>query len=304
VRKGVPCLVLDFTDMRRTMGLTVDGILGFSAINRYAVTFDFEHEALELAENASARSLSSGAARVRFEMLGGQVLAPVRVDGGEPMPFIVDTGAWVTFVPARVGRKLDSPRRVPGVPFVGADGRALEAEAVRAKSLSVGSARVDRPVVLFATKGGVSDPSGLTLAGGDRGILGANFLRRFRVTLDYPRSEIVLEPVRARIGATPEETAEAEDGQSEFGLVGPGLVLRGESGVARVAAVVEGSSAARAGIGIGERVLAVDGRTMSADDIAQAGALLSGPAGSDVRVRLVSKTGRERTVRLTRAPLL
>jgi len=37
-----------------------------------------------------------------------------------------------------------------------------------------------------------ADPIGLTLGSGDRGVLGADLLTRFKVTLDYPRGELVL----------------------------------------------------------------------------------------------------------------
>lgn len=293
-RKDVSCLVLDFEEMRRSMGLKVEGILGYSALNRYAVTFDFALGTLELAQNAPPRSPGAGGARVRMEMLGGQALVQGSVEGGERNSFIVDTGSWVTFVPAAVGRKVAAVRRVPGVPFVGADGRVLEAEAVRARSISIGAARVDRPILLFATSGGGNDPVGLTLASGERGVLGANVLMRFRVTLDYPRSELVLEPQAAQPGLPA-----PDDGLAVLGLVGPGIVLRAESRGFKVRHVVAESPAARAGVKPGDRVLAVDDRALDGLGIAEAQQRLSGSTGSVVRLRLP-----DRTVRLTRAVLL
>ncbi len=293
-RRDVSCLVLDFEEMRRSMGLEVEGILGFSAFNRYAVTFDFVRGTLELAQNAPPRSPGVGGARVRMELLGGQALVEGSVEGGVKSSFIVDTGSWVTFVPAEVGRKVAAVRRVPGVSFVGADGRVLEAEAVRARSLSIGAARIDRPILLFATSGGGRDPVGLTLASGERGVLGANVLMRFRVTLDYPRSELVLEPQVPQPGLPA-----PEDGLAQFGLVGPGIVLRAESRGFGVRHVVAESPAARAGIKPGDKILAVDDQALEGLGIAEAQQRLSGSVGSVVRLRLA-----DRTLRLTRAALL
>ena len=66
-RQDVSCFVLDFAALLRVQGLDVDGILGFSALNRYAVTFDFEHGALELARTpaALARARAARACRCR-----------------------------------------------------------------------------------------------------------------------------------------------------------------------------------------------------------------------------------------------
>lgn len=297
MRNNVTCLVLDFAEMRSNMGLDVEGILGFSAMNKYAVTFDFAAGTLELAENARRRSPEPGGARVPMQLLGGQALVDGKVDGVPAGTYILDTGSWITFVPRSVARRVQSLRRVPGVPFVGADGRVLEAEAVRARSFAIGAARVDRPILLSATGGGASDPVGLTLASGDRGVLGANVLRRFRITLDYPRGELVLDP-------NPAGAKDAEEGLATFGLVGPGIVLEeGAKGlVART--VVPESPAERSGIRAGDRVLAVDGRALDGITAGQGQELLSGPEGSSVSVKVRGAAGGERTLALQRVKLL
>jgi len=291
VRKDVSCLVLDFGDMRQSMGLEVEGILGFSALNRYQVTFDFARGALEIAQNGARRTPGPGGARVPLDMLGGQALVPVKIDGIDAGTFILDTGSWITFVPADIGRKLATDKRVPGVSFVGADGRLLEAEAVRARSLSVGAARLDRPIVLYATSGGEKDPIGLTLASGERGVLGANVLRKFRVTLDYPRNELVLDPA---VRTQPEE-----EGIAQFGLIGPGIVLRATADGVAVRQVVVGSPAARAGIKAGDRIYEIDGHAVAGSDLFSAQQRLSGAAGTHVKVKL-----KDRTVDLARITLI
>jgi len=195
-RADVPCFVLDLGELRTSLGVPVEGILGFSALNRYAVTFDFARGALELAENAPLHVPGTGGARLPLDLLGGVVTIDGRVDGGEPIPFLLDTGSPRTFVPTRIGRSLAgaTARRPSHTSFLGADGRALEATEVHARSLALGNVRLTWQALLFMPGDHAQDPIGLTLGSGDRGVLGADVLTRFRVTLDYPRKEVVLEP--------------------------------------------------------------------------------------------------------------
>ncbi|MGH7725296.1 MAG: aspartyl protease family protein [Candidatus Eiseniibacteriota bacterium] len=297
-RTNVQCLVIDFSELRTGLGIPVEGILGFSALNRYAVTFDFALGTLELAENSPPQELGDGSARVRFEIVGGLPQIEARVDGGDPISFIVDTGAFRTFVPRTTGEAIATTARVPGIPFVGADGRALEGVAVRARSLTVGTAEVARPIVLYASSPATNDPVGITLASGDRGVLGSDILRRFRVTLDYPRSELVLEPP-GKGGVTRLDVEPETDG-----LIGPGLVPVREGTTYRVQAVIAGSPAERAGVRVGDRLIAIDGREIAGLSTSDVLSMLSGGRGTRVKVRV--RTGGEavRAVELERVDLL
>lgn len=101
---------------------------------------------------------------------------------------------------------------------------------------------------------------------------------------------------------TPQEAAAARVrrvGQSGLGL----RLAAGRGTEVRVAAVTAGSPAAAAGLRLGDRVLAVDGEAISARDLTLAAALLEGPAGSEVSLRI--ERGRRRlTLRLLRRPLV
>ncbi|MBL6456810.1 PDZ domain-containing protein [Belnapia sp. T6] len=100
---------------------------------------------------------------------------------------------------------------------------------------------------------------------------------------------------------TPEE-AEAARGR-RVGQVGLGLRLAaGRGGEVILATVGPGGPAVEAGLRPGDRVLAIDGQPISADDLATAALLLEGPAGTEVAIRL--QRGRRRfQVRLLRSLL-
>jgi carboxyl-terminal processing protease len=96
---------------------------------------------------------------------------------------------------------------------------------------------------------------------------------------------------------TPTEARQARErrvGQSGLGLR---LGVRGET--LAVVAVTPGGPAEEAGIRIGDRLVAVDGRRVGPRDPGLAAALLEGPEGSEVTLRL-ARGRRERDVTLVR----
>ncbi len=100
---------------------------------------------------------------------------------------------------------------------------------------------------------------------------------------------------------TPEE-AEAARGR-RVGQVGLGLRLAAGRGREVVlATTLPGGPAAAAGLRPGDRVLAVDGTPVTAEDLVGAAALLEGPAGTEVVLRL-QRGNRRFTTRLLRSLL-
>jgi predicted aspartyl protease len=292
-------IVLDLGPLRSGLRDDVEGILGFSALARYAVTFDFTNGTLELAENAEARVPGAGGARVPFRMIAGQVIVPVRVDGGPESGFVLDSGAWRTFLPPEIADRVDVPpaRRLPGIPTSGVSGPVLESEALRVRSLSIGQLEVARPIVLAAATADSASRKAFQTVTRARGVLGADVLRRFRLTIDFRRQELTLEP-RLRVA-----TAAREEDEKETAFVGPGVVLAAGT-PPRVRHVVADSPAARAGITVGDRVTSIDGAPtarLSGEGLRQR---LAGRVGSAVRLAVRDAKGGERVVELERALLL
>ena len=295
---GVRGIVLDLAGLSEALSTRIDGVLGVSSFARFAVTWDFERGVLEIAESRDPQASSPRGTRVPFTMAGGLVFVPVRVDGGAATDFVADTGAWRTFLSATLAGTVDNPpeQRLPGIPYSGVDGRRVETEALRLRSLEIGGLTVPRPIVLApSARDGTNDALGALTR--DRGVLGLDVLRRFRLTLDFPRQELLLEPVSASVPAG-DEPIDA--------FCGPGIALSpGEDGAgARVTRVLRGSPAAVAGVVIGDRVLAIDGRSVDQASATRLFELLAGPAGTPVSLRVRRADGGERTVKLVRALLI
>jgi len=140
------------------------------------------------AEMSSPAEVTPG--EVAFELASGgsAIVVPVRIDEHAPLRFILDTGATLTCLDAGVAKKLGlEPRTgVIGRGFgVGAEGTV---GMVAIDSLTVGSAVAED---LTACR---LDLQSLRGAGIHvDGLLVLNFLREYRVTLDFERRALKLE---------------------------------------------------------------------------------------------------------------
>jgi len=88
--------------------------------------------------------------------------------------------------------------------------------------------------------------------------------------------------------------------QIEGNFVGLGIELKGENGELQIVSVIGGSPAEKGGLRRGERIVAVDGRSLKNVPGDAAADLLKGAAGSTVMVEVVNASSQTRTVRLHR----
>lgn len=125
---------------------------------------------------------------VAFRLAGpndAALLVPVHVNGQGPMEFVFDTGATVTCVDESVAEELALPEVTVGTGVaIGARG-AEQVRIVRIDSMRIGTATADS---LLAC---VTDLDVLRAIGpGVRGLVGLNFMKPFRVTLDFQQEQV------------------------------------------------------------------------------------------------------------------
>jgi predicted aspartyl protease len=135
-------------------------------------------------------TLSPSSAKVKFRLAGGAqplILLPVEVNGEGPFEFILDTGAGTSLLSSELGKKLSV--KVIGSKQGQSAGGAISVSLAKVSSLAAGSAKVDDVDV------GLVDLShiGKTVGAKIDGDLGYNFLKHFRITLDYRNNEIRLD---------------------------------------------------------------------------------------------------------------
>jgi len=132
-------------------------------------------------------TLSPRSAKVKFRLAGGAqplILLPVEINGEGPFDFILDTGAGTSLLSSELGQKL-------GIKIIGSKegqsaGGAVSVSLAKVDSLAVGSARLVDVDVGLVDLSHIGKTVGVQIDGD----LGYNFLKHFRITLDYRANEI------------------------------------------------------------------------------------------------------------------
>jgi predicted aspartyl protease len=132
-------------------------------------------------------TLSPGSAKVKFCLAGGTqplILLPVHVNDRGPFEFILDTGAGTSLLTPELAKQLDV--KIVGSKEGQSAGGKVAVSLAKADSLAVGNAKsddVDLGIVDLAHVG-------KTIGAKIDGDLGYNFLKHFRVTINYRDCEI------------------------------------------------------------------------------------------------------------------
>jgi PDZ domain-containing protein/aspartyl protease len=277
--------VIDLGNLGNVFGEQMGGILGANFFSRFQLTIDYGTRTLTLAPPSTP--LPSGQA-VPLEITAGIPAVQARI-GEESFRMFVDTGASMTTLPARVAARLKVGKTRP-VAVLGADLKPVRLRATRLATLTAAGQTVPNLVVAYG-EAPEKGSSGSLLTDFANGLLGNNFLRRFRITLDYGRQQAVFAP-SPKAAAYPDEWTQ------------PGLVLApGDGDEAVIVTVHPDSPAAQAGLKPNDRVTALNGRPVKG---LNAFALLNALCGAEnTTVRLtVTRDGKPKTYVLKRVRLL
>jgi len=180
---GYELSTADLRPLEASLGVRVDGILGYEIFRRFVVTVDYEAKRLTLTLPESFRPTSKSAqvlpieVRDRWAFVKGELVLPGPVAVQDS--FLIDSGSSDA-VDHPIIMKLQS--RVAGTSGVGL-GAPIEGETAQATSFRLGRFAVPSPIVSCC---GATEATSR--------IIGNEVLRRFTVTFDYPSSRIFLTP--------------------------------------------------------------------------------------------------------------
>lgn len=141
-------------------------------------------------------TLKSPLIELPAHLIGNFLLLETKWDRSGPYRFLIDTGSSVTLVTPALVRRYPSkglpPPPSPRVRVTAADGAITELPAGWLGRLELGEAIFDDVPVLLHDCAAISAHLGVRIDG----VLGFPLFREIMLTLDYPRSRILLQPAR------------------------------------------------------------------------------------------------------------
>jgi tetratricopeptide (TPR) repeat protein len=224
--ESVPVYIRHFFDDKTP----IDGYLGLSVISKFIASVDYGDSIFMLRRPSESFSKDLWGIRIsRNEvqpMAPGVVEIPLRTTSsgflsGEvhlegvqrPLNFIIDTGASVSVVSERLAgeEELNNYLEPTRLRIYGAAGIADDVKSLLLPKVMLGTFTRERISAAVLDLEPVNETAGFT----QNGILGGNYLRHFRVSFDFQRGLIRLEPLSKKAkgsdGVRPEEHLEMNE---------------------------------------------------------------------------------------------
>src|SRR5438552_9559696 len=190
--EGVDVGIVYLGHIAKTIGTKIDGDVGYNFLKHFRVTIDYQTGEIRFDDPKRienfGRSTKSEVPMRLASLAKPLLLVDVHANGGGPFQFAIDTGTSTTAIAPELAQQLGL-KASPVGPLTTGDAQ-VNVTAGTLESFQVGRAGIDDLVVVVA-----DFFSMLSQAVGVRldGIVGYNFLRNFRVVIDYPGEKLRLE---------------------------------------------------------------------------------------------------------------
>lgn len=201
----VPVYIRHFYDSGKT---PIDGYLGLSVISNFIATLDYGDRSFTLRRNSdsylgqqqglifrNSTAQNSGIVEIPVRTTSSGFLSgEVQLEGIEkPQNFIIDTGASISVISEKLAQQEDLTNYIlpTRMRIFGAAGVAEDVKTVLLPKVTLGTFVRENINAAVLDLEPLNETAGFT----QDGILGANFLRHFRVSFDFQRGLIRLEPL-------------------------------------------------------------------------------------------------------------
>jgi hypothetical protein len=269
-------VIYNYGDFEKHEGRKIDGTLGVNFFHKYVVEIDYAGKQLSIYDHESFLYTGAGSV-IPLRILNGGTLAlfdaKIVAAAGQPAleaHLAVDSGTYSAlrlFRPFEEQHALTGDGRGQFASFGFGAGGEFRQVTGRVESVEIGGVKLSNPVADFST-----DTKGVTATSNYDGTIGGDILRRFTVTLDYSRGQMMLEP--------------NGDWSKPFDRNTSGLTLATDEGFKKVLVVhvVKRSPADVAGLHEGDSIGAVDGKSTPLYTFDQIRRLVESPGQHEVEV--------------------
>ncbi|MEW6733965.1 MAG: aspartyl protease family protein [Acidobacteriota bacterium] len=180
----------DINRIATAIGAKVDGDIGYNYLKFFQLTIDYQTHILRLTADPVKQS-SSVRREIKFKLakIGKPlIVVAATVNGKGPYQFAVDTGASTTVISLELAESLAlQSQAMPAM--IGAGG-TVQTSVSAIESLTIGDIEVNHLTVMISDFLSMLSQA---IATKIDGIVGYNYLKAFRVTIDYPNEVIRLE---------------------------------------------------------------------------------------------------------------
>src|SRR5712692_649127 len=177
--------IVDLAQIGKTIGAKIDGDLGYNFLKHFRVTIDYRDCEIRFDDPKRVESFGRSAkteAPIRLASPAKPlILVDVHANGRGPFQFAIDTGTSTGAISPEFAKQL-GVQSSPAGP-VTSGGAHVGVTAGKMQSFQIGGAKIDNMAVVVADFFAMlSDAIGAKLDG----IIGYNFLRNYKVVIDYP----------------------------------------------------------------------------------------------------------------------
>jgi predicted aspartyl protease len=202
--EAVPCFIREFHGPKdRPPMERADGFIGLSVLSNFITELDYKNHLMrlhrDLDKGLSALLASPGATIIPFRTTqNGLISIETQLDDSHRINAILDSGASSTVISTAAVERLKMHDRIikgQTVQVIGAAGVANNVELLYIRNCQVADLRQENLRALVLDFGAINETSGFEQSG----ILGGDFLRHFRITIDFARAQMALEPQTSAI---------------------------------------------------------------------------------------------------------
>lgn len=270
---GIAAAAIDLSAVAASVGHPLPVVLGNEVFAGTTIEIDFRNRRIAFHDPASYRAPEDARALAVVDGPSGIRRIEATIEGEGPMSFDFDLGNGnpLLLSAGHWQREGWLPARRSAGAYGGAIGGMREQRVTRVRTLDIAGFRFhDVPALLVPAEVSALERDAAS------GNLGLPLFTRFRLVVDYPRDRLLLSP--------------AEGIDAPFVHDRSGLYTVKQADALKVAYVVPGTPAERAGWRAGDEIVAIDGIAVPA--LADPGAWRLGDAGSTVGLRLRDGTTR------------